>query len=385
MTPTPTHSRKFPLDPAWIALAVAAVVLLLTLSWLVGAERPRPAPATPLPQTATAPVPAAPSPMELLAERLEAAGARIIATEAALADLSGRPPGDPEALATLDRRIAETGAATEQELAARITTVEAALAGRMARDSQARNAAEEALSGRIATTAREVAEQAAATEQALLQRLAAAERALGNRMTSTEQARSAGEQNLTQRMSTLEAALGQRLTGLEDGLTQRLAPLEQALRRLAAAEARTERLTTIEALRSLLDAGRPLGAALPRLGAAPPPPLARFASTSPPTEPALRLAFEEAIRTARTAQAEGVRPRLNALLTIRRGDEVVWGDASEAQIERARRALDAGDLDGALGHLGRLPEGHRQALLGWIGEAESLAAARAALRALSEG
>jgi hypothetical protein len=54
-------------------------------------------------------------------------------------------------------------------------------------------------------------------------------------------------------------------------------------------------------------------------------------------------------------------------------------------VEQARRALDAGDLDGALAQLGRLPEPTRQAIRPWLNDAEALAAARAALRQLAGG
>jgi hypothetical protein len=64
---------------------------------------------------------------------------------------------------------------------------------------------------------------------------------------------------------------------------------------------------------------------------------------------------------------------------------VVWGDATEANIERARRALEAGDVEGALGHLSRLPEPLRQGMRSWLEEAQALAAARFALRALAGG
>ena len=121
------------------------------------------------------------------------------------------------------------------------------------------------------------------------------------------------------------------------------------------------------------------------LDESPPPALARFATTAPPTEPALRLGFEDALRQARAAAQEGTLPRLNSLLTIRRGEDVVWGDATEANVERARRALEAGDVEGALGHLGRLPESLRQGMRAWLEEAQALAQARFALRALAGG
>ncbi|WP_237217887.1 hypothetical protein, partial [Falsiroseomonas oryziterrae] len=77
--------------------------------------------------------------------------------------------------------------------------------------------------------------------------------------------------------------------------------------------------------------------------------------------------------------------RLGGLVTVRRGEEVLWGDAAAAEIERARRAVEAGDLEGALRFLQRLSPPARQAMGGWIGNAEALIAARAALRQMAAG
>ena len=107
----------------------------------------------------------------------------------------------------------------------------------------------------------------------------------------------------------------------------------------------------------------------------------RFAEAAPPTEPALRLSFEEAARAARAASeasrdGQGVLDsavtRLSGLVTVRRGQEVVWGDAAAAEIERARRALDAGDLDGALARLARLPAAAQEAMRPWAEQARAL-------------
>ncbi|UPY37623.1 hypothetical protein [Sediminicoccus sp. KRV36] len=367
MTPNP---RK--LDPAWLALLGAAGVLVLVILWLMSGRAPPPAP------IATA----EPDRIAPMAERLDAALIRLTAAEATLRLLSDRPAGDPAALVALERQTAANRAAGDAALAERLAALEATLnarisqaiatldAGGAARLDQRLATLEAGLTGRIgaARAAGEAAEQAQAT-----------------RLAALDQARLTGEASLGQRMTNLESTLLQRLAAIEASAAQRLAPLEQALQRLGAAEARTERLAAIDALRALLDAGQPLAPALSRLGQAPPPALARFASLAPPTEPALRLSFEEALRQARSAAQEGALPRLNSLLTIRRGEDVVWGDATEANVERARRALEAGDVEGALGHLSRLPESLRQGMRAWLDEAQALAAARFALRALAGG
>jgi hypothetical protein len=168
-------------------------------------------------------------------------------------------------------------------------------------------------------------------------------------------------------------------------LAERIAPLEAAASRLEATEARIARLTALNALKASLDAGQPLGPALADMSGEAPTPLARYSDTAPPTEPGLRLSFEEAVRAAR-AQVADTQPRgLGSLFTIRRGEDVIWGDENEATLERARRALTAGDLPGTLTYLANLPGGHREAMADWIADARALVAARVALRNLMEG
>jgi hypothetical protein len=182
---------------------------------------------------------------------------------------------------------------------------------------------------------------------------------------------------MQQRLAALGQAQEQAVRAANEALAQRIAPLEQASRQLAEAQARDERRAAVAAVRQLLDSGRPLGAALPRLGGEPAPALARYATAAPPTEAGLRQSFEEATRNARgTATPEGALNRLSSVLTIRRGEEVLVGDQSEGTIERARRALEIGDLDGALAQLARLPDATKAALRPWLNEAEGLAAAR---------
>jgi hypothetical protein len=183
--------------------------------------------------------------------------------------------------------------------------------------------------------------------------------------------------------SELVAALQSRLEAAERAAAQRQSELAALTQRLSAAEARTERLAALEALRGRLEAGAPLAPALARLGAEAPAALARFRDAGAPTEAALRLAFEAALREARARAAEARPAGLGSLFTIRRGDQVLWGDAAEATLERARRALEAGDLAAALAQLRELPEAHRAAFAAWTSQAEALAAARAALRELA--
>jgi hypothetical protein len=77
--------------------------------------------------------------------------------------------------------------------------------------------------------------------------------------------------------------------------------------------------------------------------------------------------------------------RMGGLVTVRRGEQVVWGDAAEQQIERARRALEAGDLEMSLQQIEKLPPPARDAMQSWVDQARALVAARAALRQLAAG
>lgn len=362
-------TRKF--DPAWVALLGAAGLLVPAILWLMSGRAP------PRDTALAERVAAVEATIQQLAERpagdpaaLAAALTRLATAEATIRLLGDRPAGAPAALVALERQVGADRQAGEAALVERLAALEAALSARIAQAMAGLEALDTAQTARMA----EARAQREAVEQAQAARIG-----------SLDQARLAGEASLGQRVTNLETSLLQRLAAMEAMAAERLAPLEQALHRLSAAEARTERLAGIEALRALLDSGQPLAPALARLGQAPPPALARFATTPPPTEPALRLGFEEAIRQGRAALPEGALPRLNSLLTIRRGEDVVWGDATEANVERARRALEAGDVDGALGHLGRLPESLRQGMRAWLEEAQALAAARFALRALAAG
>jgi hypothetical protein len=337
-TPSPRGEgpKAFRLDPAALPIAVAGLVLVGAVLWLLGRPMPEPAPA---PDAGLA--------------------ARIAALEARPAP--ELPPPAPN-LAPLTARLvaleARPAAATDLgPLAARI----AALEGRPAPVIPP------------ATDLGPLTARLAAAEATLAQRAAAAEAQAG-------------------RLTALEAALAQR-TAAAEAQAARLTALEAMAQRLTALEARAARLAALETLRANLEAGRPLGAGLAALPNAPAA-LARFATAAPTTEAALRLGFEDAARAGRAA-SDGARDgastldaalsRLGNMVTIRRGEDVVWGDAALAEIERARRAVEAGDLEGALARLARLSPPAKEAMKAWIGDAEALVAARAALRALAAG
>lgn len=401
MSETPTPPLRRFLDPAALPLLVGGLVLVLAAAWLWLTPRPArpPHPAT-----------AALAEMEGRVAALDALGARLAALEGRpapdlapldrrIAALESRPTPD---LSGIERRIAALPALPDlQSLDARLVAAVARLAATEARlaEVMARPALDPAaLAPRAAlemltTRADRLSERldaVAARQQAgdaeAIRRTEDLARSMGERLAAADRAQA-------ERISAAGTALEQRLRGAESALVARIAALEQAQARVAALEARATRLAAFDALRLRLDAGMPLGpalAALPDAQAA----LTRFAAGAPPTEAALRLAFEPAARAAvaasEPAQAgqgvlQGAASRLSGLVTVRRGEEVVWGDAAAGEIERARRALAAGDIEGALARLERLPPAARAAMAEWAAEARALLDARAALAALTAG
>jgi hypothetical protein len=379
--------RRF--DPTVLPIVIAAAVLIGAVMWLVTRPLPQPAPAAEA---------QAAQQIATLRAGVDGVSGRVAALEGTaqrLAALEARPAPDLGPVREQAAAAAGRAEAAERRAAAleeRLSAATRDLAARPAVDPNAfaPRTALEGLGARLDTLQRE--QQAAGAQAA--QRQAAAEgtlnglagrisavEALGGRVNSVEQA-------LTARIAALEATVAQRQAAIE-AQAARLAALEAADQRLAG---RADRLAAVAALRGALDAGQPLGAALGGLPE-PPAPLTRFASTPPPTLATLRLSFEDAVRAARQAGetrtsggvVDSAVSRLQGLVTVRRGEDLLVGDAANADIERARRLLEASDLEGALAALERLSPPARQAMRGWLDGAEALAAARAALRQLAAG
>jgi hypothetical protein len=154
----------------------------------------------------------------------------------------------------------------------------------------------------------------------------------------------------------------------------------------------TQRMTLLNALgtaRLALDAGQPLGQ-IP--GA--PPALAQFATVAPPTEAGLRESFPAAARLAEEASLSangkagfwaGVKLRLEGIITISNGGQVIFGPPAAAALAQARAALDDGDLAGAVAALQDLSPPARLAMGDWLSQAQGLLAARAAFIAMAQG
>jgi len=257
------------------------------------------------------------------------------------------------------------------------------------------------LRGRVAEVAEQGSSRATQLEQAATQRVQQTEQALRQSLTAletaTQQKVQAEAQAIGQRVQTTEQRLSERLSATEQAIGRRIGSLEEEQKRFTALEQRTAQLAAIDRLRGALGAGQPLGEALQAIRQAPAA-LARFATQAPPTEAGLKLGFEQAAQQARAASDAAAKPdgskagvmqsagqRLGGLVTVRRGEQVVWGDAAEAELERARRALGAGDLELCLSQLEKLPPAARKAMEGWVDQVRALLAARAALRQLAAG
>ncbi len=179
-----------------------------------------------------------------------------------------------------------------------------------------------------------------------------------------------------------DSRLAQRL----DADEARLSALEHDVGQVSAEVRQATRLARIQAAVLALNAGQPLGDI-----AGAPAAVARFATAAPPTEAALRLAFpaaEHAVLAASQPDTTGkpilsrLLTRAEALVTVRQGDRVLIGDSAAGVLARARLALDAGDLAGAVAAVSTLSGPAAAAVATWRGDARSLLDARAGLAAM---
>ena len=202
-------------------------------------------------------------------------------------------------------------------------------------------------------------------------------------------------QALESRLAALESRPAQQMPDVEGQvsaasakLNARIGELDAAIQKdIAATTARATLANRLRAASMALEAGKPLGN-IPDA----PPALARFADTAPPTEPALRLSFPryaEAAKMASQPDSAVANPvdraweRIQALVTIRRGDKVIVGSRTATILEAARGKLDAGDLEGALIGLKNLDDAARKEMSPWHEDAQSLLDARAAMLAMA--
>jgi hypothetical protein len=182
------------------------------------------------------------------------------------------------------------------------------------------------------------------------------------------------------------AALAQQKTALTS-IDGRVAKLEQASGSVEDAATRAARLERIQAAVVALQSGQKLGD-IPNA----PPALSAFADRAPPTEAALRESFPalaahaNAVSQPDTAHKTFLQrafARLQQSVTVRDGNEVLVGDPAAGVLSDAAVRVQDGDLPGAVARLQALHGPAQAAMQGWIDQAQSLIAARAALASLA--
>lgn len=241
-------------------------------------------------------------------------------------------------------------------------------------------------------TEREKPPSSAPVAAEAMERLAALERRLG--ALEAAQSPQAGTAAPAGGGEAVRAALAERdarITALEKEISALREQLAGLSGEVALLEARGR-------LARNLEEGRPLGTDL-----ALPPPLARFATTPPPTLPELARALDKAARAEaavrhpdgeaagegavaglRRAVAEAER-LFAAAFTVRHGGAVVWGDPVAAETQRAREALGRGDLAAAVDAVAHIEGPAASFFTAWLEQARALLAARTALLSLGEG
>ena len=171
------------------------------------------------------------------------------------------------------------------------------------------------------------------------------------------------------------------------GLGERVAKLEQGAGVATGAAKDATRAIQLEAAAAALQAGQPLGD-LPGAPAA----LARYATTAPPTEAALRADFPRVADAARAVSRpddarrsfiDRALARLQQSVVVRQGDHVVVGDPAAGVLARAQASVAAGDLKGAADTLAALTGQAADAVRPWVAQARGLIDARAALAAMA--
>ena len=179
------------------------------------------------------------------------------------------------------------------------------------------------------------------------------------------------------------AALEQRLTAAVERDASSLRQIEESAAKLPALSERIGMLARLEQAALALRDGRKLGVIPGAPGA-----LSQFADAAPPTEGALRLAFQQAAVSVRAVGSptdpagtiwERSLERMGRLVTVTKDDQVVLGDPAGTALSRARIALDSGDLAEAVRSAESLTGKQGEAMAVWLRQARGLLAARAAL------
>jgi hypothetical protein len=191
----------------------------------------------------------------------------------------------------------------------------------------------------------------------------------------------------------IESLSGRDQTGIDlekqqvGALTARVAAIEASATNVEAVTRRLNRLARLQEASLALAAGRAIGD-VPDA----PESLVRYAHAPPPTEADLRLRFPQAERSALAARQpdendapflDRVWDQAQGLVTIRRGESVVVGNPAAVILGRAKTAIDAGDLSGAVAAVDSLKGSPGQAMASWLSDAKALLDARTALAQLA--
>ena len=310
-----------------------------------------------------------------LAARTEALTTRLTALEqrpmVELAPLQKQLGGLEMRLATLEQRPVPDTAA----LAGRIATIEQ----RPAYDPGP-------VTAKIDSTATDLAGRLSALDK----RLTAGEQA----MAAMDARVGATDAKLGQVGTVVEGAVAARFAATEAATSTRLTQLGTQLgaqvdAKVGALSDTSRRYAVMQAAGAALESGQKLGA-IPNA----PPALARYANAAPPTDFALKQSYGAAADAAQKASVPQTaeRPFLDRLwsraqqaVSVREGDRDLVGDPVTGTLARARRALDGNDLPAALAVLQGLTGAPRDAMAGWMAEAQGLLDARAALAQMARG
>ncbi len=320
-----------------------------------------------------------------------------------LTQLEQRPtPVPPPSLGPLEARIATlerrpTATATPTDLGPLTARLDSASSKQTA-DLQSVTTRLDAIDGRLGAAEKQQASDLPGINtrlDAIDGRLAAAEKqqasdmqGVATRLDGTDTRLAAAEKQQASGLQSVSAQLDGRLNTMES----RLAAVEKQGGGIAGEingiTERQQRGSRIQAAAAALEAGQKLGE-IP--GA--PPALAQFAHDVPPTEAGLRLSFSQAAEAAQRASQPAIMDnqpfasrlwtRAQQAVTVRQGDRVLLGDPVSGVLAHARQALDAGDLAGALAALKGLGGPAAAAMADWVGQAQALLDARAALTSMA--
>ena len=339
-------------------------------------KAPPPAAETPAPATPAGPAPASADEVTALKQTVDQLSTKIDALQtAASAAPAPAPPPPPAPAPTPDPAAMSAATSAQAQVAALSSKIDQLEQAQKAALAQAADEQKAALAQREAL-AQTQEQQKSAVAQQIEQQV----------QQQAGQQKAAIEQQAEQQKAALAQTVDQQKAVI-DALTARLGKLEQGTGKIESEADMAARAAKAESLQASLAAGKPLGK-IPDA----PPALARFETTAPPTEDALRAAFPQVAEQARAAsrpeEAEHsfwsrALARMQRTVVVRQGDRVIVGDPAAGVLARATDDVNRGDLPAAVQALSALQGPAAQAVAGWVAQVRSLLEARAALSAMA--